>query len=98
VKRVTFDLPVITENALEPGSPKGHTDGFPVELKQTKEFGSLPIIGKAQRSIYSYMLTMKWNSNKKNSSLPLCTASIVIDIEALIKPSNSCLCRFVKKQ
>ncbi len=30
-----------------------------MEQKQTKEFGSLPIIGKALRSVYSYMLTMK---------------------------------------
>ncbi len=59
MKRVTFNLPIIAENEFEPGSPKGHTDEVPVKLKQTKEFGSLPIIGKAQRSVYSYMLTMK---------------------------------------
>jgi hypothetical protein len=58
VKSVTFDLP-ITKNGLEPGSPKGLTVEVPIEQKQTKEFGSLPIIGKAQRSVYSYMLTMK---------------------------------------
>jgi hypothetical protein len=72
VKRVTFDLPIITENELEPGCPKGHTDEVPVGLKQTKEFGSLPIVGKAQRSLYSYMLTMK-----KFSSLLLCTTKEV---------------------
>jgi hypothetical protein len=74
VKRVTFDLPAITENELKPSSPQGHTSGFLVELKQTKEFGSLPIIGKAQRSFYSYMLTMKMEQQleQKFSSLLLC--------------------------
>jgi hypothetical protein len=59
VKRVSFDKPILTKNELEPNSPLGNTVEVPVELKQTKEFDSLPIIGKAQRSIYSYMLTMK---------------------------------------
>jgi hypothetical protein len=57
VKRVTFDLHILTENELEPS--RTHTSGFPVELKQTKEFGFLPILGKTQRYVYSSMLTMK---------------------------------------
>jgi hypothetical protein len=56
---VSFDQPILTKNELEPNSPLGHTVEVPLELKQTKEFDSLPVIGKAQRSIYSYMLTMK---------------------------------------
>jgi hypothetical protein len=59
VKRVTFDLPILTKNDSDESSLKGHLVEVPNEPKQTKEFGSLPFIGKAQRSVYSYMLTMK---------------------------------------
>jgi hypothetical protein len=44
VKRVTFDLPILTENDSEQSSLKGHLVEVPNEQKQTKEFGSLPII------------------------------------------------------
>jgi hypothetical protein len=46
-------------NDKEQSSVNEHLSEVPVEHKQTKEFGSLPIIGKAQRSVYSFMLTMK---------------------------------------
>jgi hypothetical protein len=63
VKKVTFDPPIITENIKEQSGVNEHLCEVPMEQKETKEFGSLPIIGKAQRSIYSFMLTMKGNNN-----------------------------------
>ena len=59
VKKVTFDLPILTENDEELRSVNEHLSEVPMEQKQTNEFTSLPILGKAQRSICSFMLTMK---------------------------------------
>jgi hypothetical protein len=64
-KRVNFDLLVITENELRPSSPQGHTNESTVEPMQTNEFSSLPIVVKAQRSFYSFMLTMKMEQQFK---------------------------------
>jgi hypothetical protein len=47
VKKVSFDLPVLTEKDKE------HQSETP------KEQASLPILGKAQRSIYTFMLSMR---------------------------------------
>jgi hypothetical protein len=66
VKRVTIDQPILTKNDLEQSSTKGHSVEVLVKPKQTKEFGSPPIIGKAQRSVYSYMLTIKMEQQLEN--------------------------------
>jgi hypothetical protein len=58
-KRVSFDHPIITENELRPSSPQGHTNESTVEPIQTNDFSSLPIVGKAQGSFNSFMITMK---------------------------------------
>ncbi len=52
VKKVTFDLPVLTEKDKEQCGEGNQTES-------TKEQASLPVLGKAQRSIYTFMLSMR---------------------------------------
>ncbi len=51
-KKVTFNLPITTEKDKEQCE-------IIQEQNQTKVCGSLPILGKAQRSIYTFMLSMR---------------------------------------
>jgi hypothetical protein len=59
VKKVAFNLPIRTKNDKDQCGVLVHQCEVPKEQNQTKEFGSLPITGKAQRSIYSFMLSMR---------------------------------------
>jgi hypothetical protein len=52
VKRVSFDLPVLTEKDKEQCGEGNQTES-------TKQQVSLPVLGKAQRSIYTFMLSMR---------------------------------------
>ena len=52
VKKVSFDLPVLTKKDKEQCGEGNQTES-------TKEQASLPVLGKAQRSIYAFMLSMR---------------------------------------
>ena len=52
VKKVSFDLPVFTEKDKE-------QCGEGNQSESTKEQDLLPVLGKAQRSIYTFMLSMR---------------------------------------
>ena len=52
VKKVSFDLPVLTEEDKE-------QCGKVNQSETPKEKASLPLLGKAQRSIYTFMLSMR---------------------------------------
>jgi hypothetical protein len=52
VKKVSFDLPVLTEKDNELCGEANQTE-------MPKEQASLPVLGKAQRSIYPFMLSMR---------------------------------------
>jgi hypothetical protein len=59
VKKVTFNLPIRTENVKEQCGVQVPQCEVPKKQNQTNECGSLPILGKAQHSIYSFMLSMR---------------------------------------
>jgi hypothetical protein len=61
VKKVSFDLPILTENKIEQCGKD--------QTETPKDEASLPILGKAQRSIYSFMLSMRLEQELESSTL-----------------------------